>query len=64
VPAELWNLHAQHWKHGVCADVRGQVEPADLRIQQILVGRFLRTVQELLAVDDLNEPALAGAVPK
>ena len=44
------------------ADVRWQIEPADLRIQQILVGRLLRTVQQLLAVDDLDDAPRAGAV--
>ncbi len=55
LPAELGNFHAQHRKHRVRADVRRQVEPADLRIQQILVGRLLRTVQQLLAIDDLDD---------
>ena len=62
VPAELRNFHAEHGEHRVCADVRGQIEPADLRIQQILVGRLLRTVQELLPIDDLDDASRRGAV--
>ena len=47
----------------VCAPFqRRHHQPADLRIAQVLGRRLLRALQQLLAVDDLHDAALVGAV--
>src|SRR5262245_43444787 len=48
--------------NAVCAPQRPHVEPPDLRIEQVRLGGLLGTIQELLAVDDLQDAALVGAV--
>ena len=59
---ELGQGHAQERQRGVRAVGGLQIEPAHLRIEQVLVGRLLGAVQELLAVDDLQHPVLVRAV--
>ena len=39
-----------------------EIEPPDLRIEQVLRRRLLRSLEELLAIDDLHHAALVGAV--
>jgi hypothetical protein len=46
----------------VCAPLKGDIASRDLRIAQILRRRLLRPVEQLLAVDDLQDAALVGAV--
>ena len=62
VLGELGDRHLEHRKGGVRARQRRHVEPADLRIAQVLLGRLLGAVQQLLAIDDLQHAALVGAV--
>ena len=62
VLGEFGDRHVQHRKGGV-APLNGDiVEPADFRIAQVFRRRLLRPVQELVAVDDLQDAALVGAV--
>src|SRR5207302_6530342 len=44
------------------AGERGEIHAADLRINEVCRRRLLRTFQELLAVDDLQDAAGAAAV--
>src|SRR5262245_51514120 len=41
---------------------RRHVEPADLRIAQVLDGRLLRAIQELSTVEDLKDAAVERTV--
>src|SRR5262249_16592251 len=62
VLGEFRDRHFEHRENRVRA-VEGQhVDLTDNRIAQILRRRFLRTVQKLFAVDDLQHAALVGAV--
>ncbi len=59
---EFGDRHFQHRKRRVCA-VEGRHRHArNLRIAQVFRRRLLRPVQQLVAVDDLQEAALVGAV--
>ena len=62
VLGEFGDRHLQHREGGVGAVPGRHLELADLRIAQVLRRRLLRTVEELLAVDDLEHAALVGAV--
>ncbi len=44
------------------ADIRRKIEPGDLRVQQVCLGRLFGSVQELVAIDDLDDAVRAGAV--
>ena len=44
------------------AHVRGEIDPDYLRVEQVGLGRFLGSVQELCPVDDLHDAVHAGAV--
>src|SRR5580700_4625154 len=53
VPCEIGELNTQYRECRVRTAVGGQIRPANLRIEEILLGRFLGSVQELLPVNDL-----------
>ena len=59
---EFRQHHAEQRKRRVRAGVRREIEPGDLRIHQIRVGGILRSVQQLVAIDDLHDAVAAGAV--
>src|SRR5438034_3743344 len=58
----LGDRHAEQWKRGVRAGVRGEIEPRDLRVHQIGVSRLFRSIQQLLAIDDLHDTVDGSAV--
>ena len=49
--------------NAVCAPTSGgRSSLRDLRVQQVCFGRLFGSVQELVAIDDLDDPVRAGAV--
>src|SRR5262249_5849951 len=62
VLGEFRDGHLQHRENRVRAIEGQHVELTDNWIAQVLRRRLLRTVQKLLAVDDLQHTALVGAV--
>ena len=62
VVREFGDRHALHGKHRVGAVEGGHRQPRDFRIAKIVRRRLLRPVDQLVAVDDLQEAALVGAV--
>jgi len=59
---ELGQRNVEQRQRRVRAVAGLKVEPPDLRVEQVLVGRLLRSVQQLLAVHDLQHAVLVGAV--
>src|SRR4029079_17141009 len=64
VLGEFSDLDAPERHCGMAADQRCHFEMADLRIKQVLRRGLLRTLEQLLAVDDLDETSAVGAVSK
>src|SRR5215510_7205954 len=62
--AELRDVHPDERKRCVCADIRREIEPGDLWVKEVRIGRFFGAVQELVPIDDLHDAACTGAVAK
>ena len=62
VLGEFGDRHVLHRKRGVGAVEGGHRHPRDFRKTKIVRRRLLRSVDQLVAIDDLQEAALVGAV--
>ena len=60
--ANSGNRHFRHREGGMRAVERRHFQPPDFRIAQILRRRLLGAVEQLVAIDDLHDAALVGAV--
>src|SRR6266566_9890770 len=60
--AELRDVHPEERERRVCADIRREIEPGDLWVEQVGIGRLFGAVQELFPIDDLHDAARTGAV--
>src|SRR5262249_37425199 len=59
---EFGQPHAEQRKRCVGAGVAWEIEPGDLWRYQVGVRRLLRSVQKLVAIDNLQDAVAAGAV--
>jgi hypothetical protein len=59
---ELRQAHAQHRQRRVRADVGRQIDLRNHRVPQIGFGRLLRSIEQLLAIHDLDDAAAACSV--
>src|SRR5204863_434337 len=48
---ELTELHPEHRERGVRACIGRQIDSGNLWVEEVRFGRFLRSVQELVAID-------------
>src|ERR1035437_5963617 len=59
---EIWQVHPEHGKRRVRANIRRQFELGDDGRFEVRFGGFLRTMDQLVAVEDLDHAILGGAV--
>src|SRR4030095_7223131 len=59
---EFRERHAEQREHRVRPRVGRKIESRDLRVEQVGVGWLLRSVEQLLPIDDLQHARTAGAV--